>query len=350
MIFSQTIGAVRNEEEFNQLALEAFRYQLQRNRVYAEFTDALGIHASAVNHYSRIPFLPIEFFKTREVYAAEEEPAITFRSSGTTGMQRSRHAIADLSLYRSSLLEGFRMVYGDPSHYRIFALTPSPEEHPDSSLSFMIQTWIEAGAQPGSGFFLDDMKGLAETLQSAVGSRQSAADKRKSASKPNVLPTANCQLPTVLLIGLTYALLDFAEQYPRPLPGVVIMETGGMKGRGKELVREEVHDLLKRAFSVGTIHSEYSMSELLSQAYSTADGRFNTPPWMKVLIRDPNDPLSWGREGKTGGISIIDLANWYSCPFIATQDLGRLHPDGSFEVLGRFDLSDLRGCNLMVRD
>jgi len=324
MNFSQTIGAVRTEEEFNQLALEAFRYQLQRNRVYAEFTDALGIHASAVNHYTRIPFLPIEFFKTREVYAAEEEPDITFRSSGTTGMQRSRHAIADLSLYRCSLLEGFRRVYGDPSQYRIFALTPSPEEHPDSSLSFMIQTWIEAGARPESGFYLRDPRRLSELLR---------------------IPESG-----ILLIGLTYALLDFAEQYPMPLPGAVIMETGGMKGRGKELVREEVHDLLKKAFSIEAIHSEYSMSELLSQAFSTADGKFHTPPWMKVLIRDPNDPLSWAGQGKTGGISIIDLANWHSCPFIATQDLGRLHPDGSFEVLGRFDHSDLRGCNLMVSD
>ncbi|MBN1199908.1 MAG: acyltransferase [Bacteroidales bacterium] len=341
MIFSQTIGAIHSEEEFNKLALEAFRYQLQRNRVYAEFTDALGIHASAVTHYSRIPFLPIEFFKTQEVYAAEEEPVITFRSSGTTRMQRSRHAIADLSLYRASLLEGFRILYGEPSRYLICALTPSPEENPDSSLAFMIRTWIEAGAKPGSGFFLKEPERLAELLQSAVLSPQSAMPDYK-------LPTANCQLPTILLIGLTYALLDFAERYPQPLSGAIIMETGGMKGTRKELVREEVHSILKKAFSVSEIHSEYSMSELLSQAFSTGEGRFHTPPWMKVLIRDPNDPLSWTREGKTGGISIIDLANWYSCPFLATQDLGRLHSDGSFEVLGRFDYSDLRGCNLMV--
>ena len=325
MIFSDTIGAIKTEEQFDRLALEAFRYQLQRNQVYAEFVDALGIHASSVNHYSRIPFLPLEFFKTREVYAAEEEPAITFHSSGTTGMQRSSHAVADASLYRSSLLEGFRHVYGDPSSFMICALTPSPEENPNSSLAFMINTWINAGAKPGSGFYLSKPKQLAE-----------------------MLPTANCQLPTVLLIGLTYTLLDFAKQYPIALPDAIIMETGGMKGERREMVREEIQGILKEAFSVKEIHSEYGMSEMLSQAYSTTNGRFNAPPWMKVLIRDPNDPLSWAAKGKTGGISIIDLANWYSCPFLGTQDLGRLHNDGSFEVFGRFDHSDLRGCNLLL--
>ncbi|TSA25109.1 MAG: acyl transferase [Bacteroidetes bacterium] len=343
MIFSQTIGAIQSEDRFNQLALEAFRYQLQRNQVYIDFTEALGIHASSVNHYTRIPFLPIEFFKTREVYAAEEYPAITFRSSGTTGMQRSVHAVADASLYRSSLLEGFRLFYGEPSHYMICALTPSLRENPDSSLAYMIDSWISAGAQPGSGFFLNVPERLAELLQSAVGSGQWAVPSSK-------LPTANCQLPTVLVIGLTYALLDFAEQHPMPLPGAIIMETGGMKGRRQELVREEVHTILKQAFLVETVHSEYGMSELLSQAYSQGNGRFCAPPWMKVLIRDPNDPFTWNRNGKTGGISIIDLANWYSCPFIATKDLGRLHEDGSFEILGRFDHSDLRGCNLMMSD
>ncbi len=341
MIFSEKIGSIQTEEQFDRMALEAFRYQLQRNQVYAEFVDALGTHASQVNHYSRIPFLPIEFFKTQEVYAADDMPAITFSSSGTSGMHRSSHAVADLSLYRSSLLEGFRQVYGDPSHYMICALTPSPEESPNSSLAFMINAWINAGAKPGSGFFLKDPKRLAELLQSAVLSPQSAIPDYK-------LPTANCQLPTILLIGLTYALLDFAEQYPMPLTGSIIMETGGMKGERQEMVREEVHGILKEAFSVSEVHSEYGMSEMLSQAYSTGHGRFTSPPWMRVLIRDPNDPLSWTPRGKAGGISIIDLANFYSCPFLATQDLGRLHDDGSFEVLGRFDHSDLRGCNLML--
>ena len=327
MIFSQTIGNIQTEEQFNRLALEAFRYQLHRNQVYAEFVDALGIHASSVNHYTRIPFLPIEFFKTREVYAAEEDPAVTFHSSGTTGMHRSSHAVADVSLYRSSLLEAFRHFYGETTNYLICALTPSPEESPNSSLAFMIDTWISSGAQEGSGFYLNEPERLA-----------------------GLLPTANCQLPTLLLIGLTYALLDFAEIHPMPLNGSIIMETGGMKGQRKEMVREEVHANLKNAFLVGKIHSEYGMAEMLSQAYSQGDGRFNTPPWMKVLIRDPNDPLLLTSQTRTGGINIIDLANWYSCPFLATQDLGRLHPNGSFEVLGRFDYSDLRGCNLMISD
>lgn len=377
MIFSQTIGSIHTEEEFNQLALEAFRYQLQRNRVYAEFTDALGIHASGVTHYSRIPFLPIEFFKTQEVYAAEEEPVITFRSSGTTRMQRSKHAIADLSLYHSSLLEGFRNIYGSPSRYLIYALTPSPEENPDSSLAFMIHAWIEAGAKPGSGFYLHNPGKLAEMLQGmwhkarGTSKGQHAQETDQQLAVPpgwdlHSASTGSWQLTEfgsagsgshiadrgsrILLIGLTYALLDFAEQYPQPLSGAIIMETGGMKGERKEMIREEVHSILKETFSVSEIHSEYSMSELLSQAYSTGEGRFQTPPWMKVLIRDPNDPFSWAREGKTGSISIIDLANWYSCPFLATQDLGRLNNDGSFEVLGRFDYSDLRGCNLMLSD
>lgn len=326
MIFSETIGLVRTEEQFNRLALEAFRYQLQRNQVYAEYVDALGVHASAVNHYTRIPFIPIEFFKTREVYAADREPSVIFRSSGTTSMQRSSHAVADASLYRSSLLQGFRHFYGEPSGYMICALTPSREEKPNSSLSFMIETLIQAGAQPGSGFYLSDPKKLANLFQKTI-------------------PDARYQ---ILLIGLTFALLDFAERFPGPLTGSVIMETGGMKGMRRELVREELHAILKEKFSVQEIHSEYGMSELLSQAYSMGNGRFDAPPWMKVLIRDPNDPLAWTAKGKTGGISVIDLANWYSCPFVATQDLGRLHDDGSFELLGRFDYSDLRGCNLML--
>jgi len=343
MIFSETIGNIQSEEQFNRLALEGFRYQLQRNQVYAEFVDALGIHASTVTHFSRIPFLPIGFYKTREVYAAEEAPSVTFRSSGTTGMQRSTHAVADTSLYRSSLLEGFRHFYGEPSRYLICALTPSHEMVTESSLAYMIDAWINSGAQPGSGFYLDEQERLANLLQSAVLSPQSAMPDNK-------LLTAPCPLPTVLLIGLTYALLDFAERYPQPLPGALIMETGGMKGQRKELIREEVHEILKEAFSVEEVHSEYGMAEMLSQAYSPGNGRFTTPPWMKILIRDPNDPLSISGTGRTGGINIIDLANWYSCPFLATQDLGRLHADGSFEVLGRFDHSDLRGCNLLMSD
>jgi len=364
MIFSETIGNIQSEEQFNRLALEGFRYQLQRNQVYAEFVDALGIHASTVTHFSRIPFLPIGFYKTREVYAAEEAPSVTFRSSGTTGMQRSTHAVADTSLYRSSLLEGFRHFYGEPSRYLICALTPSHEMVTESSLAYMIDAWINSGAQPGSGFYLDEQERLAELLQGArhraqgTGHRAQGTGHRAQGTghraQGDRSPAEQSQNPDpgsrILLIGLTYALLDFAERYPQPLPGALIMETGGMKGQRKELIREEVHEILKEAFSVEEVHSEYGMAEMLSQAYSPGNGRFTTPPWMKILIRDPNDPLSISGTGRTGGINIIDLANWYSCPFLATQDLGRLHADGSFEVLGRFDHSDLRGCNLLMSD
>ena len=342
------------------MALEAFRHQLAHNRVYEAFVSALGRDHTNVIHYSGIPFLPVELFKTSHVYACQRDPEITFRSSGTTRMQRSTHAVADTSLYRSSSLGAFRHFYGEPFNYTICALTPSPVENPESSLAYMINTLINAGAHPGSGFYLDEPRRLAEILTS-TGHRGTEAQIHpviQSSSYPAIqhpasspeLPTANCQLPTLLLIGLTYALLDFTDHYQMPLSGAIIMETGGMKGQRKEMVREEVHALLKEAFSVKKIHSEYGMSELLSQAYSRGEGRFHTPPWMKVLIRDPNDPLSCSEWGKTGGINIIDLANWYSCPFIATQDLGRLHEDGSFEVLGRFDYSDIRGCNLMMTD
>ncbi|MFH1296793.1 MAG: acyl transferase [Bacteroidota bacterium] len=341
MIFLQTLGQIQTDKQFNKLAIKAFRDQLVKNRIYAAFVNALGRDHASETHYSGIPFLPVEFFRTNQVYACTREPEIIFRSSGTSGMQRSIHEVADGSLYRSSLLEAFRRFYREPSHYLICALTPSPEENPNSSLAYMINTWINAGAQPGSGFYLSEPERLAEILQSSELNNPGSSSQ---------LPTASCQLPTVLLIGLTHALLDFADRHPMPLPGEIIMETGGMKGQRKEMVREEVHTILKDAFSVEKIHSEYGMTELLSQAYSRGDGRFYTPPWMKVLIRDPNDPLTFLRKGKTGGINIIDLANWYSCPFIASQDLGRLHEDGSFEVLGRFDHSDLRGCNLLLND
>ncbi|MFH1160155.1 MAG: acyl transferase [bacterium] len=328
----QKIFHIRTEEEFNLHALEAFHYQLANNTIYSQFVHALRGNVSGIEHYSRIPFLPIEFFKTSRVYASEKEPELIFKSSGTTGTDPSIHAVADPGLYRSALLSGFRYFYGDPGDYLICALVPSPQENPRSSLAYMIDTLIKAGARPGNGFYLNDPEGLMSVLT------QVKSEQRKVKRQPTI----------ALLIGLTYALLDFAEQHPIQLPGAVIMETGGMKGRRKELIREELHSILKQAFGVNAIHSEYGMSELLSQAYSKGDGIFQSPPWMKVLIRDPYDPLSWIPNGKTGGISIIDLANRYSCPFIATQDLGKQHPDGSFEVLGRFDYSDMRGCNLMV--
>jgi len=335
MNFTEKIFWIRDEEAFRRLTLEAFSYQLQANPCYAAFVRALGVGTEQVNHYLEIPFLPVDFFKTQRVYASARPPSVVFRSSGTTGMVRSLHEVADEQIYRRSLLEGFTRFYGNPSGYTILALTPSPEDNPESSLAYMIRTWMDSGAQPGSGFYMNRYNRLAEFLQEYLA--QQSLRNEESPGRG------------ILLIGITYALLDFAEKYPMPLPGAVIMETGGMKGMRTELIREEVHEILQKAFGVAAIHSEYGMSELLSQAYSTGEGHFFTPPWMKILIRDANDPLSWTRPGRNGGISIIDLANWYSCPFVATGDVGKAAENGSVEVLGRFDNSDIRGCNLLFR-
>jgi len=333
MIFTQPLFQPLREEDFNTLAMETFRFQRKNNQVYSAFTGHLGIMDSSVSHYSHIPFFPAGMFKGHRIYAADRQPEALFMSSGTTSSQRSIHEVADLSIYRSSLLGSFKHFYGPPGDYLICALIPSPEEQPHSSLAFMVNSLIRAGAHPQSGFYLYDQTGLANLLASNIEHRTSNTDNRQS---------------KLLIIGLAYALLDFAEKYSMPLPGAVIMETGGMKGRRLEMIREELHRLLKKAFKVDKIHSEYGMAELLSQAYSHGNGRFFTPPWMRVLICELNDPLSWAKPGRTGGINIIDLANIHSCPFIATQDLGKCHEDGSFEVLGRFDYSDLRGCNLMI--
>ncbi len=334
--FFQELFHDHTEDQFNRMALDAVQFQMEENAIYADFVKGLGVDISAIKHYSGIPFLPVELFKTRKVYASPREPEIIFRSSGTTGMKRSTHEVADAILYRSSILESFSRFYGSPEDYLICALTPSPKEKPESSLAYMIDTLIQSGASPGSGFYLNNQSQLFEILQPSQ-----SLSLRTQRSNLN-------QHPSTLIIGLTFALLDFAEQYPIQLADTIIMETGGMKGKRRELIREEIHEILKEAFGVDEIHSEYGMSEILSQAYSKGNGVFRAPPWMKILIRDVNDPLTRERHGRTGGINIIDLANIYSSPFIATQDLGKLNDDGSFEVLGRFDYSDLRGCNLMI--
>ncbi len=324
MNFSERIFRDLDGEEFNEIALELFRRTWEANPVYREYGAALGTDPGQVKGIETIPFLPIGFFRTRDVYAADHPPRKVFRSSGTTGTERSRHAVADPDLYRESLLAGFRHFYGDPSDYVIAALTPTPEQNPDSSLIFMISELLNHT----SGFFL--------SLDPSDGDP--------------LLPLRPLRLKKkkVFLIGLTYALLDLAEKRPAKDPSLIIVETGGMKGRRKEIVREELHERICSAFGVETVHSEYSMSELLSQAWSQGEGRFRCPPWMRVLLRDADDPLSPAPPGQTGGINIIDLANIYSCPFIATQDLGKVHPDGTFEVLGRFDNSDIRGCSLLL--
>jgi hypothetical protein len=282
------------------------------------------VRPEALDSVDRIPFLPIRFFRDQRVLLENLEPAVTFTSSGTTGAITSSHHVPWPQLYERSFLTSFRAVYGDPSAWRIIGLLPAYLERQGSSLVHMAEHLIRASGDPLSGTYLYQYDRLAEVLQ------QSEAEGR----------------PT-LLLGVTFALLDLAEKHPMPLRHTTIMETGGMKGRRPELVREELHYILKDAFHVPHIHSEYGMTELLSQAWSTGEGLYRCPPWMQVRLRDANDPFARVEQGRTGGIDVIDLCNVASCPFISTQDLGRLHADGSFEVLGRFDNSDVRGCSLL---
>ncbi|MEI7526573.1 MAG: acyl transferase [Mariniphaga sp.] len=272
-----------------------------------------------------MPFLPISFIKTREVVCGKVPPQAIITSNSTAAMVRSRHMVIDLAVYRHSFIKGFKRCYGNPENVQFLALTPTPEQAPDSSLVYMIQQLMDLSSSPENGFFLANHSGLHARLR-----QRRARDKK------------------VVLIGLTYALLDFAANYPGNYEPVIVIETGGMKGKRQKISREELHATLCPAFGVEQIHSEYGMTELLSQAWSQGDGRFSTPPWMKVMIRDTNDPLSYLAPGETGGINIIDLANQDSCSFIATEDLGKLHYDGQFEVLGRFDAADARGCSLMI--
>lgn len=316
---------IKNEREFEAKALAVFRFQHKNNLVYQEFCSHLGRTIKNVHHLRDIPFLPIEFFKSKIVVANQEKPQLIFSSSGTTGNTTSQHYVTDLSIYEQSYLNAFEHFYGNIQDYCILALLPSYLERKGSSLIYMVADLIKKSKHSDSGFYLDEFDSLKNTLEQL----------NVSGSK-------------VLLIGVSFALLDFAEKYPMKLKHTIVMETGGMKGRRKEMIREELHQNLKKGFGTKKIHSEYGMTELLSQAYSHGNGIFKTPPWMKVLIRDTEDPLSFQSNGKTGGLNVIDLANSNSCSFIATQDLGKLHPDGSFEILGRFDHSDVRGCNLMA--
>jgi hypothetical protein len=319
------IFEITGDTAFTEAALSVFRYQYLHNPVYREFINAIPCNPETINSFSLIPCLPIGFFRKHNIITGDRDPEHVFLSSGTTGGEPSRHPVTDLALYRESLSRGFRYFYGPPEDYEFFALVPSPEKVPGSSLAYMISLWIRQSGSDRSGFFPDEFHALARLLQ----------ERRNNGRKK-------------LLIGLTYALLDFAEQFPIDLEQDLVMETGGMKGKRKEMIREEVHAILKERFHTRHIHSEYGMTEMLSQAYSKGEGRFLPPPWMKIVIRDPNDPFSLLPCGKTGGVNILDLANINSCSFIATQDLGRLYENGEFEILGRFDDSDLRGCNLMI--
>ena len=321
----RSIFDINSETAFTKKALELFKFQFEENPVYRSFCDLLYRHPSDVQKLEDIPFLPIEFFKTHKVVSSTKDIQQTFTSSGTTGSVVSQHHVADLNLYELSFQKGFAHFYGNIEDYTVLALLPSYLEREGSSLIYMVNDMIQQSKHPKSGFYLDDLDALKQTLLELEASEQKT-----------------------LLIGVSYALLDLVEFHQFELKHTIIMETGGMKGRRKEMIKSELHSILKKGFGVDTIHSEYGMTELLSQAYSKGNGIFSTPPWMKVLIRDPEDALTILGEKKSGGINIIDLANVYSCAFIATKDLGKIHNNGTFEVLGRFDQSDIRGCNLMV--
>ncbi len=310
---------------FEELAVRIFRFQFETVAVYRQFATRLGRVPEKVHRLSDIPFLPITFFRDHEIISGGKGPAgLVFSSSGTTGSVPGLHFVREPGLYEESFHRGFSHFYGDPGNYRFLVLLPGYLERQGSSLVYMMEKLVGETSGNGSGFFLHNFEELAARLRN---------------------PAAGI---TDVLFGASYALLDFAERYPLKLEKAMVMETGGMKGRRREMIREELHDLLTKAFGVEVIHSEYGMTELLSQAYSNGNGLFNCPPWMKVLARDPNDPLELLPSGKSGGLNVIDLANLHSCSFIATQDLCKVHPGGSFEVLGRFDDSDIRGCNLMV--
>jgi phenylacetate-coenzyme A ligase PaaK-like adenylate-forming protein len=287
----------------------------------------LKINPETIEHYTQIPFLPIEFFKTKEVICdGIQDNAICFSSSGTTGQINSKHYVNDISIYESSFHQGFELFYGKPSDYCILALLPNYLERKGSSLVYMFDKLIQESQHPQSGFYLNNLQDLKKTIEELKQTKQKT-----------------------ILLGVTYALLDLAEMGVELTNDFIVIETGGMKGRRKELLKEELHQILKQLLKVDVIHSEYGMTELLSQAYSKQEGVFQCSPWMKVLIRDMNDPFTYVKERKSGGVNVIDLANLNSCAFIETKDLGRLNQDSHFEILGRFDNSDLRGCNLMIQ-
>jgi len=324
-MLQEQIFNITSKEGFDTLALQVFKYQFENNKVYRSFCDLLYKHPSDVKNIEDIPFLPIQFFKTHSVLSSTAKPVVSFASSGTTGSVTSKHHVTDLSIYEKSYLKGFKHFYGGIEDYAVLALLPSYLEREGSSLIYMVDDLIKKSKHSESGFYLNNLEEISNRLEVLDKSGQK-----------------------VLLIGVSFALLDLIEKYEFQLQNTIVMETGGMKGRRKEIIRPELHQLLKDGFGISNIHSEYGMTELLSQAYSIGDGVFECPSWMKILTRDTEDPLSIQGVNKTGGINVIDLANINSCSFIATQDLGKVYQNGSFEVLGRFDNSDIRGCNLMV--
>lgn len=325
MIDISDIFQIKTETDFEDLALKIFKFQFENNKIYRSFCDLLYKNPSDIKALEEIPFLPIQFFKTHNILSSVKTIQKTFTSSGTTGSLTSNHLVTDVSIYENSFKSGFKEFYGAVEDYTILALLPSYLEREGSSLIYMVNALITQSKKPKSGFYLDNLSELKNTLIQL----DSKGEK-------------------VLLIGVSFALLDLVEKHRFHLTNTIVMETGGMKGRRKEIVREELHTILKKGFGVDTIHSEYGMTELLSQAYSSGNGVFTCSSAMKVLVRDTEDALSILSQNKTGGINVIDLANIHSCSFIATQDLGRVYSDGTFEIIGRFDNSDIRGCNLMA--
>jgi len=322
---SNKIFEIASENDFKECAIELFNFQYTNCDIYQKYCNTRKINPNDVSTLEAIPFLPIQFFKRFHIYNKTIKPQITFTSSGTTSENTSSHYVCDIEIYKKSFLEGFSAFYGNPSDYSILALLPSYLEREGSSLVFMVEELIERSKLNGSGFYLHNMDDLFEKLKT------NERDNKKT-----------------LLIGVSFALLEFAEKFSFPLKNTIFMETGGMKGRGKELTRTDLHDIFTKQFSLQDIHSEYGMTELLSQAYSTGNGIFTCPSWMKILIRDMYDPFSYLPNDNKGGINIIDLANIHSCSFIETQDMGVITKDGFFEVSGRIDNSDIRGCNLLI--
>ena len=322
---AEKIFDVSNEWQFNDLALEIFQFQFTNNPVYKSWCESLNRTPANVKHLNQVPFLPVEFFKNFSVKSWQGDPIITFSSSGTTGQITSQHQVADTYIYERSLTMGFQLEYGKPSDWIIIGLLPAYLERPGSSLVYMTEILIRESGQRESGFYLNNYEELAHLL------KRLKEDNRK-----------------VWLIGVSFALLDLAEKQPEVWEKLVVVETGGMKGRRKEMIRTDLHETIQSNWQIPRLHSEYGMTELFSQAWMNDSGRFHTPPWMKVMIRETDDPFSYAENGKTGGINVVDFANLDSCAFISTSDLGKKFDDETFDVLGRFDHSDVRGCNLMV--
>lgn len=323
-ISSAVTSIFETQLDFENTALESFRFQAQNNAVYRDYLKLLNVNPQKIESINSIPFLPINFYKTKKIVTGNvDSSTIVFSSSRTTGSEPSLHYVNDISLYEKAFTETFNQFYKNADQWCILALLPSYLEREGSSLVYMCKHLIDKTGKKSSGFYLNDFRKLADTI---------TVNEQKGIK--------------TLLIGVSFALLDFAHAHPMPLKNTVIMETGGMKGRRKEMIRQELHNILTEAFHLKTIHSEYGMTELLSQAYSSGNGIFHCPPWMKVFVRDNNDPLSESLPGQ-GGINIIDLANINSCCFIATHDIGRVYADGTFEILGRFDNAEVRGCNLL---